>query len=553
MACTATNCATCTSTNGCGWNGTTCGTAGANFNAACSSAYAGSLLTPSPQLLDAPGMATLGTAGYVDPYLGLRAVPASAVKYGEYNKKVYLTQLSGSNMQSCVPNLRYGDGVLLKSGITAATASSGVVTFGLGGTTFLLRPPPGGDRTGDVRFGDSVVLTTTITATNTCGVYGCSVGNVVNGVFQVGSGGTVGGAQLKLSSPTSATGPIPYGAPLLISARVALPSKQLSVNQSLYPTRSLPSPSGRYMLVYGTDGDVGVYCTDQRKIWASGVLHAPKRLTMSNGALVAYNSAGLPAWSQQVYGSGPYSLLVTDSGSAQILGGTTVLWSSPADTQPGLVATNPVLQGALRDSQLQFGTGTGSTFTLDAYPRKHCDFNAAAVSALCGDDCGGLIYSQSDSTWQPLTRNAGDYVKASTTQMVVLKKVLVNLKDDSCPTGEAKIVDDYGTPTGTMNFGGKDQCMPLQASTVLPTAFARADATAVAAEAELTNTIAKTAPLLSEIANAREKPEDPTAIQQAKDWVVVNREYKSRSYVWFLAAGALLIVAAVLARRRMAK
>lgn len=548
MNCTATDCATCRNTEGCGWNGMACGISGNDFQEQCSTHHAGAMVTPTPPMdNNTAGMARLGSAGYVDPYFGMQNIPNDAITYGKYQKRFDI-HMSGTNMQSCLPTLQYGDAVVLSNGDLNATLTGNDVNFIMGRrTTLLLRPPPGSDRLGDIRYGDSVVLTTTITESNSCGVYGCGVGSVINGQFFIGQGGTTGGTPFILDSPNGLTGGIVYGAAITLSARVSPQSTVLNNGQSLSPTESLESSNGRYQFVYESTGYVSVYNTDERQIWTSGKSHTPSKLKFKNGALVAYDVNGLPRWQQRVNGRGPYTLEVTDTGSVRILGKGIVLWATPADPQPDPPSENTVLSGSLIKNKLVFTSRVGTNFRFDTNPGKRCD--VASVSKLCGDDCPGFLYSRDDATWQPLTSNKTDYRYADTLQQVWMKNVQINLGDASCPSGEAEMISDYGSPVGNLVKGKADQCAPPKSSTVLPAAYTAAAKRIKDAESELSDVIGKTQPVLTELRETRNKKKDPTADQQAADWVIVNREYKSRSYVWIFSAGVFVLVAIVIARQ----
>jgi len=557
MACIATDCATCRGTNGCGWSGTKCGPVGDGFQQPCASAHAGALVAPAPPLRDDPdGMARLGSVGYVDPYRGLQRVPAEAVTYGKYLQGGYETYMTGTKMQSCRPTLHYEHGVVLSAGgVAALRQKDGTVVFRTGSATpFLLRPPPGADRTaGELRYGDSVVLTTSMTASNSCGVYGCEVGRVVDGRFEVGPGGAAGGTPLTLEPPPGEgyEGAIPYGAPVFLSARLAPTGQVLRVGDALRPTEALESPSGMYRLVYNDDGTLGVYSTDQRTIWTTGEPHTPGRLKLTDGALVAYTKQGVPAWNIQVHGRGPYTLQTTDAGRVELRGHTSVLWASPADPQPGIPPDAPRLLGRLAQGKLVFGSRDGTRFTLDTRPGKRCDVDT--VAKLCGDKCPGFLYSEGDATWQPLTADAGDYRSADTLQHVVLKAASTKLSDGSCPAGDATVIDEFGTPMGDLSMEGSSQCGPPKATNALPQAYAESASAAARATATLTEVVSQTRPKLKALRAATKEKVNPTVAQQALDWQVVNSEYKSHAVLWGLLAAVGVVLAVMVARRVKAK
>jgi hypothetical protein len=531
-----------------------CGAAGGAYKEMCTTAKAGALVSPSPPMRDdGRRMAQLGMVGYVDPYAGLLTVPTEAVTY-EFNErsKGYYTQMTGTKMQSCRPALKYDAMVaLISSDKVARVQGDGTVVFQTVATMFALRPPPGSDRlTGELRYGDSVVFTQTITASDSnCGVYGCGVGRITSGKFEVGPGGIQGGTPITLEAPPGfGPGTIVYGAPVVLSARVSPPGGVLSVNQKLTRTQSLESPSQRYRLVYNADGTAGVYCNDGRTIWVNGTTHNAGELKLTDTALVAYNQRGHPKWTIPANGIGPFTLVVTDAGSIQLVGRTAVAWESPKDPQPGLPAEKPRVIGRLVNNRLTFGSVEGSRFTLDTVPGKRCDL--IEVAKQCGARCPGMLYSEADQTWQPLTANAADYRQATTQQYVALKTVSVELDDGSCPNGGVDIVTDFGTPTGLLAKGGKDQCGPPRAAQELPRAYEQAQDDATEANALLTDVVAKTAPKVRELREVKRAKVNPTAAAQQEDWNVVNAQFKSRAVVWCVLAGLGVVLAVILARRR---
>jgi hypothetical protein len=508
----------------------------------CSDSYGGALITPSPSD-DVAEMARLGSVGYVDPYRGLQTVPAAKVTYGAYNK-LYNVRVTGTNMQTCRPTLNYGDGILVADGAKAVLKMpNGAVSFQSAGTTFLLRPPPGKDRQGPIRYGDSVVLTTSITSRNSCGVYGCEVGSVQKNKFVVGPGGLTGGTPITLEAPDGYSGTIYYGGPVVLSARVPPTGREMQVGERLGKGQSLVSPSGTYRLVYNNDGTMGVYGADQRVIWTTGKPHNAGALMLYSTALVALGRYGWPQYQIQFRGQGPFKMSVSEKGSLEVRSGETVVFSSPPDPQPGLPAEVPLLFGKVVGGQLVFGQQEGTRFTLDSQPGKKCDL--LEVSKLCGDKCPGFLYSSADNTWQPLTSKASDYTKTDTMNYVVMKSVSAKL-DGLCPSGEALAVTDFGTPTGVL-----DKCGPLEKSGVLPKAYENADKNAAAAAVALDEAVKKTKPKVKELQEVGDATVNPTVVQQEKDWKVVNDQFRARMVVWLVVA--VVGVGAVVVIRRKSK
>ena len=293
-------------------------------------------------------------------------------------------------------------------------------------------------------------------------------------------------------------------------------------------------------MVYNTDGTLGVYSTDLRTIWTEGTVHTPGRLKLTDGALVAYTAQGLPAWNRRVHGRGPYTLGVADTGSVELKGARgTVLWSTAVDAQPGIAAELSQLFGRVVRGKLEFGSREGTRFTLDSRSGKKCDLDA--VAELCGADCPGFLYSESDATWQPLTSKASDYRHSDTLQYVGLKRVKVAVP--SCSKKDAEVITDFGTPVGVVS-----RCGPPEAEKTLPRVYEEAAGAEAAAEEALASAMERTRPKLDELEEASEVL-DPTAAQQAEDWRVMNTAYNTRAVLWCLLLVGVGVVVVVVLRR----
>jgi len=504
-------------------------------------AHGGALITPEPPLKGAAEMARLGSVGYVDLYQGLQEVPASRVTYGDMTKS-YRTNMTGTNMQSCRPTLKYGDAVALGWGAKAAVKQrDGTVSFQAGYTTFLLRPPPGMDRQGSIRYGDSVVLTTSITARNTCGVYGCEVGNVVKNTLEVGPGGEKGGTLIKLEAPEGYSGEIVYGGPVLLKARVPAEGDVRRDRQKLKAGQGLYSPNGAYRFVYDDKG-YGVYADGERVVWMNPFPHQAGYLMLVGNTFVVANKSNIPLFMVNLRGQPPFEIGVNDQGSFYLMGNGVVMEKTPPDNMPGQVdSLYGELYGEVVNDRLKFGLKQGSRFTLDSRPAKQCD--VAAVTKLCGKDCPGILYSIQDGAWQPLTGKAGDYRETTTTQYVMMKSVSAQL-DGLCPSGEAKVVSDFGVPKGAVG-----RCGPLETKT-LPVAYAEEDQRAVRAASVLTEVVSEVKPKVRELKELSGLPEGETEAQRVKDWQVVNAQYKSRAVLWLVVAGVVGVMALALLRRK---
>jgi hypothetical protein len=163
-------------------------------------------------------MEGVGSVGYVAMDNSTMRAVNDVTWQGDYN--VHQTAVRHREMKSCVPLVRYGDMVTLQTNeLEAVVGKFGIVQFDVKGDKFLVRPERGVQvRDGQtVKYGDSIVLTTS-TAMNdsNCGVYGCAVGQIMDGKYQMGAGGSMGGTALKIQWKERTT-EVKYGDPFTLS------------------------------------------------------------------------------------------------------------------------------------------------------------------------------------------------------------------------------------------------------------------------------------------------------------------------------------------------
>jgi len=216
MACNHATCGECVK-EGCGWNGK-CVPAGEAGSSSKCAVYANTFISPKPS---ADSLEGVGSVGYVDmDNRTMKKVNPENVKWAD-NYTVYQTAGRHSEMKNCTPPVRYGDIVTLMTDQGQARVGKfGVVEVRGKASKFLVRPQKGSDlKDGTtVKYGEAVVLTTT-TALNDekCGVYGCGVGQIVDGHYVVGEGGINGGTGLKMEWKGK-LGEITYGDPFYMVA-----------------------------------------------------------------------------------------------------------------------------------------------------------------------------------------------------------------------------------------------------------------------------------------------------------------------------------------------
>jgi hypothetical protein len=221
MACSHATCGECVKA-GCGWNGSCVAASEPGASTQCA-VYANTFVTPKPS---EDSLDNVGSVGFVDmDNRSMKTVDPKDVKWGgEYT--ISTTTARRSDMKSCMPVVKYGDIVELTSNEgDAIVGKFGVVKVHQGqASKFLVRPEKGVDAKDGtpVKYGESIVLTTsTATKDETCGVYGCGVGQILDGKFIMGEGGVNGGTALKLS--WNKVGEVRYGDPfqLMIEEKFA--------------------------------------------------------------------------------------------------------------------------------------------------------------------------------------------------------------------------------------------------------------------------------------------------------------------------------------------
>ncbi|MEO7272375.1 MAG: hypothetical protein ABIX28_17560 [Vicinamibacterales bacterium] len=105
----------------------------------------------------------------------------------------------------------------------------------------------------------------------------------------------------------------------------------MSPDQSIYAGGSIQSGNGRFSLVYQGDGNLVLYRSDGRPLWASQTSgrSAGRTVMQMDGNLVVYDAGGTPIWASGTSGYGGASLLVQDDGNVVIYAASGApLWAS---------------------------------------------------------------------------------------------------------------------------------------------------------------------------------------------------------------------------------
>jgi len=125
--------------------------------------------------------------------------------------------------------------------------------------------------------------------------------------------------------PAPAPSPLRAAAAMVPAAAPAAPNGptaqngQMTPGQVLHPGDALRSPSGNYMFVMQTDGNLVLY-SGSCALWASGTNGKPVAVCImqGDGNLVLYNAAGQALWASNTSGKAGAHLVVQDDGNVVI-------------------------------------------------------------------------------------------------------------------------------------------------------------------------------------------------------------------------------------------
>lgn len=432
-------------------------------------------------------MANLGKVGYIDIDTNLHQVPATYD--GTYQSYSSVSNVTGSNMIDCSqprPLVNYGDQLQLQcdNGFGFLNPTSNLQFARQSGTNFFLRPAVNSPFTGNIKYGDQITITTSLSNyTQDCGWWGCKVATVNNVTkrLEFGPGGASGytfqilpprGSQYALGAS------IHYEDPFIISASITLNNTTLAQGMYLRAGQSIKSSNGNYMLIYQTDGNVCIYNTSGgAPIWSSSTPHTPGRLKLQpNGVLVATDSGNVPRWSTGNGGSnGPYSLMVKNDGNVVLVDlNKNTVWSTNTSTSTDNSSTYTMPYfGYVKRNIMMFGLwGSNNvptfSFKSNIVYDPACKVDDLKSQCTTSPDCRGFVHSPSTNSWQMIksTSTASDYAITNKAQDVYLKNASVQLNDSSCMPGKVKFLDatNYsGYPSGP-NFmdGVTGQCNVLK-------------------------------------------------------------------------------------------
>jgi len=105
----------------------------------------------------------------------------------------------------------------------------------------------------------------------------------------------------------------------------------MSPDQSIYAGGSIQSGNGRFTLFYQGDGNLVLYRSDGRPLWASQTngRSAGRTVMQMDGNLVVYDAGGTPVWASGTNGYSGAWLIVQDDGNLVIYSASGApLWAS---------------------------------------------------------------------------------------------------------------------------------------------------------------------------------------------------------------------------------
>jgi hypothetical protein len=426
-------------------------------------------------------MSNLGKVGYVDLNTNLHSVPVSYTgKYTSYSAPANVTganmedctpEVKYGEQVFMLSNKRFG-----------RMNNASMLEFGSSKTTLYLRPSIGRWMPGyPVKYGDKVSITSTSDNWFTqCGWWGCKVGRVnpQTLLFEFGPGGNLGGTTFVVTPPPGSAyqegSILKYGFPFTLVASIVLAGDTLRQDQSLYPGQSLMSSNGEYRLTYQTDGNVCIYRIDGSSVWCSRKTHNPGRLTMqSDGNLVAYNKRGIPKFAINSGGgrNRPYRFTIQTNGEAVVYDNKRAIWGT-GNARASSVETIPLSKiGYVRNNLLAFGSvnqsQNSSIFTFSPTDLKiQCKLNELQMK--CNQrDCSGFIHSPNDNTWQPISSSSSpdDFKISAVRPNVYVKDAKVNMRDASCTQDKTYLIDpdqfQHYIRGNNFTVNGKNQCQAM--------------------------------------------------------------------------------------------
>jgi hypothetical protein len=536
-------------------------------------------------------MTNLGKAGYVDLDAVLHRLPNTMESVG-YKTFEKWSNVTGTKMEDCSVGsyVKYGDRVVLAcNDTTGYLTTDSVMKFGSKKAVMILRPPPNTSLTNaPLTFGDHVSMALSMTNyTSTCGYWGCKVGNVDREslTYIFGPGGETGGTLMKVGIPSSTTAfkigdKVPYDAPFTLTVSNVATNNAMFQGDKLLPgSNRINSTNEQYYLTYQNDGIIALFKQPDTLLWKSDKGDAnPNRVVVSDaGRLEAINASGVTYWSSNTTGSSPVALAVQNDGRIVLYDGALrEIWArgltSTAQTFAETVGT---LSATLQGDTLYFDSSSKvktvfSFQTKDGLsPTEKCD--ADALQSACGTDCVGFLHDTESNEWQPIkvASKESDFKISGITPDIHLKVPTISLQDTSCAKGvpnyvdaslySAYVVGSDLSSTGTKQCYVKNQSLDMAEDALDKIRLKElADAAKSAKEYDESSinemwsafddrhddVYAKSDELKAALTTLKNKPKKNVTLEKVKqDSEVIQRLYKSRSFVWLVVAIVVVVAA----------
>lgn len=544
-------------------------------------------------------MATLGKIGYIDVDTTIHNVPGTPT--GEYKEFLSRSNVTGTKMEDCskpIPVLKYGNPVLFTQNNKKGSLQSTSLYFGTNSSEFFFRPPQGNDRQGqEIRYGDQVCITTSISSSTECGWWGCKVASVnsSNEMF-FGPGGQKPQTFFiipPLEQFNLLKTPIKYGFPFLLVSISTSNAARLpkGVSVGCKPDTEPPGmPAGVYR--YSGKNTLQYYPTPEiasswNPNWGSTVdidcstYKLGETATKSNAASLKNGDAvGCVAGKELPNGvqGGIYRYVEDNvlrwypnptiatawdrkwSRNIKWTDCTTYTAGEPMSSkmESSAVEENNPRFAYVSNGRVVFGSiaeskGTNLFSTHYATTDTSCDVNL--LKKKCTDDCVGIMHSPSNNTWQKITPTS-NYKITNTIQDFYMKEATVNLNDKSCSTGKAEFIDPTlfeNYPQGNaFKAGRSNQCniaiplTPYKGDSMDTSVMANYKPSIVSLQQQQeqnTGIMKEKTNMYKTVTQGIENtPEMDTLEQQYTDMTVFDNQNKTNLILWGVISASILAI-----------
>ena len=229
---------------------------------------------------------------------------------------------------------------------------------------------------------------------------------------------------------------------------IATNNDSLSANQQLTANQRITSANGSHYLIMQGDGNLVLYTSSNRALWATGTngSGAIRARFQGDGNLVLRNSSGSSVWSSKTNGSGAIRLQVVNQGNVYLFNSAgNVVWqaiqAAPADR------TRPVIRL------------NGASNEMISQGMSYRDPGATATDNVDGDISNRIVVSGSVNTSNPgsytLRYNVSD--NAGNAATTVNRTVTVTPSDDGGsnpppppPANDAQSTGQFSSPNAAL-------------------------------------------------------------------------------------------------------